>query len=318
MMQQCLPSIRMTGSGRLICTVVRIKPILRKKYKTCPLDAMRVFSLWIWRVSVTRSLLHFLRNTHGLRWLSNPSVLRDREVGRECLYHASSADWWECKAGSTLSFWRWPWILQEVARDGYPIWWIKPPLTNKRPQICEKDPIIKAKVQEKLENVWLKHYVIPCDVKNLTQYFAVPKEDSNVWIVSDATKSGLNDCIWVPYFTLSGADAMTDMLDAASFMMDLDLGEMFLNFLMHSTIQPYCGLDVRPYLFPEAWQTHWEHWGCCMMGWKASLFLAIKYQLLADEIVQGEHLASSNSFGWVMVVMNLRGSSQHDPTQPGA
>jgi hypothetical protein len=286
------------------------------KYKACPLDTMRVFLLKIWRVRVTRSLLQFLRGMHGVRWPSNPSALKDMEVGRECLYHASGADWWEWRAGSTLFFWRWPRPLQEVARDGHPVWWTKPPPTNMCPQFFEKDPIIRAKVTEKLENVRFKRYLIPGEVKNLTHYFAVPKGDSDIRIVYDATKSGLNDCIWVPSFTLPGADAMTDMLDTSSFMMDLDLGEMFLNFPMHHTVQPYCGLDVRPYLFPADAQTHWERWGRCMMGWRASPYLAVKYHLLADEIVQGDRSAPFNPFGWDQVVLNLPGASQYDPTQP--
>jgi hypothetical protein len=109
---------------------------------------------------------------------------------------------------------------------------------------------------------------------------------------------------------------MTNMLDASSYMMDLDLGEMFLNFPMHSSAQPFCGIDVRKYLFPKDVQTHWERWGHCMMGWKASPYLAIKYQLLAEEVIHGDRLSPANPFGWAKVILNLPGSEAYDPTQP--
>jgi hypothetical protein len=108
-------------------------------------------------------------------------------------------------------------------------------------------------------------------------------------------------------------------MDPSSFMMDMDLGEMFYNFPMHSSIQPFCGLDLWPYLDPASKRTIWEHWYRCMMGWVAAPYLATKYQLLADEVTQGDRLDKTNPFQWVKVILNLLMSlTTYDPTQPWA
>jgi hypothetical protein len=105
-------------------------------------------------------------------------------------------------------------------------------------------------------------------------------------------------------------------MDPSSFMMDMDLGEMFYNFPMHSSIQPFCGLDLRPYLDPASKRTIWERWCRCMMGWVAAPYLATKYQLLDDEVTQGDRLDKTNPFQWVKVILNLPSLTTYDPTQP--
>jgi hypothetical protein len=54
----------------------------------------------------------------------------------------------------------------------------------------------------------------------------------------------------------------------------IDIGEMFLNFMLHPRMQPYAGVDVTPF-FPEELELTeserrfiWEHWGRCGMGFR--------------------------------------------------
>ncbi len=84
-------------------------------------------------------------------------------------------------------------------------------------------------------------------VKSLTKSFAVPKGEDDMHMVYDATQSGLNKCLWVPSFTLPSVDALTRVMDSESWMGDLGLGEMFLNFSLDSKLRPYCGIDLKPY-----------------------------------------------------------------------
>jgi hypothetical protein len=67
-------------------------------------------------------------------------------------------------------------------------------------------------------------------------------------MVYDAMQPGLNQALWSPTFPLPGADALTDLLDAGAWMADMDMGEMFLNFPLDLALQPYCGVDLHPYL----------------------------------------------------------------------
>jgi hypothetical protein len=88
-------------------------------------------------------------------------------------------------------------------------------------------------------------------------------------------------------------------------MMDMDLGGMFYNFPMHASVQAYCGLDLHPYFDPPSKKTMWERWSQCMMGWVAAPYLATKYQLLADEITQGDRHQPNNPFALDRVTLNL-------------
>jgi hypothetical protein len=60
----------------------------------------------------------------------------------------------------------------------------------------------KESIRKKIDKVWKRRYVVPGEVTSLTSFFAVPKGVDNIHVVLDVTKAGLNECIWVPRFTL--------------------------------------------------------------------------------------------------------------------
>jgi hypothetical protein len=136
-------------------------------------------------------------------------------------------------------------------------------------------------------------------------------------MVYDSSKSGLNTAIWVPTFSLPTIDNLTDMLDLSSWMVDLDIGEQFLNFPLDPNLQPYCGIDVRPYLgTPPGSSTHWLRWTRCMMGLKSSPYISIKGTHIAEDLVFGNRLNPYNPFRSEYVLLNLPGMMTYDPFQP--
>jgi hypothetical protein len=168
-----------------------------------------------------------------------------------------------------------------------------------------------------LENVRAKGYVAPGDVISLTSYFYVPKGEHGISMVYDATQSGLNACLWVPSFNLPTAESFTDCLEAGSWMMDLDLGEMFLNFPLDPQLRPYCGIDLRPFFWEEAGTlTLWEVWIRCMMGLVSSPYCTVKTLLLGYELVVGDWHDPTKGFRWDRVVLNLPGTSTYNPSLP--
>jgi hypothetical protein len=282
----------------------------------CPLDSIRSFLLCYWRRRVTSSLLQYLRSTHGKNWSTAPAGEFEREVGRECLGRVAGASWWEWSAGSTLFFWRWAPSLRDMALYGHPVWTLKPLPKFTQPQPRAKDESVCSKVAAKLSNVREKRYVCSGEVRSLTGYFCVPKGPTDIRMVYDATKSGLNDCLWVPAFPLPSAEAFTDQLETRTWMMDLDLGEMFLNFPLDISLRPYCGIDLRPY-FPTAGnKTHWERWVRCMMGLRSSPYCTTKALFLAYEMVMGDRFQENNPLNWMAVRLNLPGSSSYNPSLP--
>jgi len=202
------------------------------------------------RVLVRRSFWCYMQHTHGSEWLTSicPEALLDRQQGKDCLVKVSAADWWEWKGGSTLFFWRWTPEFRQIAQDGHPLWVGEPYPKYRRPQRGEKDPNVHAQIKAKLLNVIGKGYIAHGRVSSLTSYFGVPKGPTDIRMVYDSTKSGLNDVMWVPSFSLPTMKSLTNLLDGHSWMSDLDMGEQFLNFPLDPKVQPLCGIDVHPYL----------------------------------------------------------------------
>ena len=136
-------------------------------------------------------------------------------------------------------------------------------------------------------------------------------------MVYDASRSGLNRALWVPSFPLPTADSLTDLLDEASWMADIDMGEMFLNFPLDVNIRQFCGVDLKPYFLKEAGaKTLWERWERCVMGLRPSPYVTTKCVALADEMVFGDRRNPTNPFHWEQVQLNLPGDPSYSPTAP--
>ena len=81
-------------------------------------------------------------------------------------------------------------------------------------------------------------------MKSITGFFDVPKGDSDICMVYNATKCGLNDALWTPNFFLPTIDLILRNADADTWFGDIDLGEMFLNYWLDEELRPYAGVDV--------------------------------------------------------------------------
>lgn len=87
---------------------------------------------------------------------------------------------------------------------------------------------------------------------------------------------------------------------------DMDIGEMFLNFILHEYMQALCGVDLTE-VFEAVdlifCQKHllWERWVCCTMGLKYLPYQAIQAMLVAKEVIMGERSDATNVFCWDIV-----------------
>jgi hypothetical protein len=269
--------------------------------------------LWLlsrWRRLVCRSLLAYLAE------IRDSAVPRDWEVGRDALYKAAQATWWEWPGGSTPFFWRWPPYALEVVRDSHPPWFRAEPPRYVKPQRREKDAAVHKAMETKLRGMQAKGYIAEGKVVSLTSYFAVPKGENDIRMVYDATASGLNECLWSPNFWLPSAEGLVDCLDGSSWQGDLDMGEQFLNFHLHPTLQPFCGIDVRPLFHPSRQATYWLRWTRCMMGLRPSPYFTGQCTYYAEEVVQGNPSDVHNPFHWATVHLNLPGSEDYNPSLP--
>lgn len=150
-------------------------------------------------------------------------------------------------------------------------------------------------------------------------------------MVYDGTASGLNNALWAPNFSLPTMDLAARATDEGTWMCDLDLGEMFLNFMIDPKIRPYCGVDLTPYFrdapsdqpgptreLKDGVPALWERWERCLMGLRPSPYNAIQAFLWAKEVIKGNCHDQKNVLRWARVKLNLPGDSDgsYDPTSP--
>jgi hypothetical protein len=170
--------------------------------------------------------------------------------------------WWEWCAGSRLFFWRWTPKFQKHARDGIPVLWLSGKKLNKN-----------LEMKKKLNKVRRRGYVKPGQVKSLIRFFAVPKGDKDIQMVYDGTASGFNASVWVPNFGLPTVETLLRATSPDTWMVDLDIGDMFLNFMLDENTREMVSVDLTPF-FPE--ELHegikvlWEFWVRCAIGLKVS------------------------------------------------
>lgn len=136
------------------------------------------------------------------------SILKDKEAskdwlaGRECIEKCSDSSWWEWDRGSRPLYWRCKEDYLNVICDGLPWYYSSTPPHYLKPQRHEADGHIQLAIRTKLQAIREKDYVKPGKVSSLTSFFSVLKGESDIQIVYNGTKSGLNNCLWAPWFRL--------------------------------------------------------------------------------------------------------------------
>jgi hypothetical protein len=99
---------------------------------------------------------------------------------------------------------------------------------------------------------------------NTIKYFAVPKGIINDvvmdWrIVFHAGANKLNDCVWTPSFSLPTFNLLLRLVGEDTLMADRDMGEMILNFQLHSNVIRFTGIDLGLLI---SWWTNAAIGGC--------------------------------------------------------
>jgi hypothetical protein len=200
------------------------------------------------------------------------------------------SSWWEWCEGSRLHFWRWPEDYFKTARDDVQPWLSLPLPKWLVPQRVERDPHLRSAMRNKPDKIRRLGYIEPGEVRSLTSFFSVLKGDKDIRMVYDGTKSGLNDAMWAPWFALPTIETHLRFVSEESFMGDLDIGNMFHNFVLHEDIQKLAGIDLTPF-YPEELKDGrrviWERWTRCAMGLKSSPYNNVQGFLIAEEWIRG-------------------------------
>ena len=114
-------------------------------------------------------------------------------------------------------------------------------------------------VVDKLNKVLKRRYMGLGPVKSLTAFFDVPKGQDDIHMVYDGTVNGFNDSIEVPRFGLPTVRSHLRAMGPGSHMVDANVGECFLNFYLHQSLQPYVGVDLTKHIPLRGSNHHWLH-----------------------------------------------------------
>jgi hypothetical protein len=74
-------------------------------------------------------------------------------------------------------------------------------------------------------------------IKSLMDSFEVDKGITDIRMVYNGTSCGLNETLWAPNFFLPTPSSAARVLGYGYYMVDIDLGEMFLNFSLSELLQ---------------------------------------------------------------------------------
>ena len=157
-------------------------------------------------------------------------------MGLLCLFYCYKSSWWMWDGGSLPFFWRWPKEWVKDIRDGIPPWFVTTPDTEFKPQRKNTDKVAREKEANKIRKVLRQGYiemVANDQVKGLMHYFSVPKGQTDIRMVYDGTRSGLNQAVWVPWFPLPTIGSLERTCMCGYYQVDNDYGDFFLNFVFH-------------------------------------------------------------------------------------
>eukprot|EP00980_Cylindrotheca_fusiformis_P026387 scaffold16048_cov85-Cylindrotheca_fusiformis.AAC.1 len=244
---------------------------------------------------------------------------KDLSAGRDVVTRLARSSWWDWDDGSRPTHWKWPSWYHSTIRDGLQVWFKRAPDFWKRPQPKGRDARQHQLIKKKLGKVRNRRYVTEGRVDSLTSFFAVPKGEDDIRMVYDGTKSGLNAAIWVPRFSLPTVNSMLRAVDSQTFMADFDIGECFLNFVLHESMQALCGIDLTHFFGEKVTgqrKVLWERWARAAMGLKSSPYQAVQAVLVAKEVILGDRRDKENAYRWDVVRLNLPGSKGYDPSLP--
>jgi hypothetical protein len=172
-------------------------------------------------------------------------------------------------------------------------------------------------VIKKLAKVRKRGYVAPGLVESLTAFFAVPKGDDDVRSVHDGSIGGLNLTIWVPQFFLPTIMTHLRAVNENTHVADVDIGKVFLNFILHEDLRALAGVDLS-HCFPDEKDEgdFWEAWQRAAMGLRSSPHQCAQAMGTAEEVIRGDPSDPENVFRWDPVELNLPGNLDCDPSRP--
>jgi hypothetical protein len=116
--------------------------------------------------------------------------------------------------------------------------------------------------------------------------------------------------LWYPWCMLPNTNSRLRTVEPGTFMSDVDIAEMFLNFFLNWYPRKYAGDDLTRYFrddLVKGKETFWMRWNRIATGIRPSAYFAVQIMAWLNETVFGDHLDQDNVFRWDAVELNLPG-----------
>ena len=255
------------------------------------------------------------------------SFSKDLTAGRIALRQYMHSSYMKWDGGSSLLFWRWPESSRETARDGIPPYIYNSLPTNQpktRPISAEHEDLVLSKILVCIQ----KGYIILTSdilIRNYIDYFAVAKGSTDIRVVYNGASCGLNLSLFASSFWLPTSKTLTRFLSFGYKSVDLDIGEMFPNFPLHTSLRSFSGVDLTQFkdrlgsVLPSELRSNNRlsgAWTRLWFGMKNSPELSVTYYYLAEEFIRGNHQDLTNPLRWDEIRLNLIGNKDYNPTFP--
>ena len=120
-------------------------------------------------------------------------------------------------------------------------------------------------------------------------------------MVYDASNSGLNDSVFAPQLSMYTIDSHLRSVKAETFMTEIDVGEMFLNFMFEPEAQLYAEVDLNQVFSKEGLIKGGrlnDYWTRMLMVLSPSTYFVTKYMLIVEKLVRRDRLGADNVFRW--------------------
>ena len=151
----------------------------------------------------------------------------------------------------------------------------------------------------------------------------MPKGEDDIRMVFNGSSCGLNSVLFASNFGLPSSSTMTRLLSFGYKVVDMDIGEMFLNFPLHQSLRPSSGIDLSPLRltlknkdmippFTLSDRRLSATWSSLWFGLRPSPECACTYYYLAEEVIRSNHKDLSNPLRWDSVVLNLIGNDDYN------
>ena len=197
----------------------------------------------------------------------------------------------------------------------------------------------EVQLREKETKLVLRRYVELGFVDCITPRFGVPKTLTDIRLVWDATRNGVNESLWAPSFWMPMFRTLGDLIikrlpccirdyfngDIPStptahnwrrcFQSDMDIGEMFLNYLMHWSERHMFGVRIKTGKGDQEVEVLMR-FQRLLFGGNPCPYLAVQGHARCMELIVGDPYDPTNPLHWSSVIENYPFSMNYDPSMP--